>query len=298
MLLTALIWGVAFVAQRVGMEHFGAFSFTGIRFALGGLLILPIILRRDRQFPVQRTSWHDPILRKGGILAGIFLFGGVTLQQIALQYPETTAGKAGFITGFYVVLVPLFGLLMGQRVSLLTWVGSIGAVIGLYLLTMTDRFSIGFSDSLVLISAFIWAGHVQIIGRYAPRTDGIKLAFVQFAVCSLLSNTIALFTEQLNWQIIQQGILPLLYTSIFSVGVAYTLQVLAQRDAHPTHAAIILSLESAFSALAGWLILGETLSQRAFFGCLLMFISMIFSQLSQQTAKKEGESDVANTHWA
>ena len=299
MLITALIWGIAFVAQRVGMQHFGPFSFTGIRFTLGSLLILPIILRADRLMPSQRTAWRNPVLHKGGVLAGLFLFGGVTLQQLALKYPETTAGKAGFITGFYVVLVPILGLFLGQRISWQTWVGGFGAVIGLYLLTMTEQLTIGFSDSLVLVSAFIWAGHVQIIGRYAPRTDGIKLAFIQFITCALLSNVIALFTETLSLDDLRAGMIPLLYASIFSVGVAYTLQVVAQRHAHPAHAAIILSLESAFSALGGWLILGELLSQRALIGCVLMFISMIISQLNQSTpTKKEGENDVGNSHWA
>jgi drug/metabolite transporter (DMT)-like permease len=280
LLVTALIWGFAFVAQRVGMEYVGPFTFNGVRFALGSLSLLPLLMRNPKEKASGEYLLHGPRpLRDmlGGWLAGLLLFMGASLQQVGLVY--TTAGKAGFITGLYVVIVPILGLFWKQRTGAATWIGAILAATGLYLLSVTGRFTMAFGDLLELLGAFFWAGHVLILGWLSPRIYPLKLAFFQFAACSILSLMTAFFTETMTLRGLSQAALPILYGGLFSVGVAYTLQVVAQRDAKPAHAAIILSLESAFAALGGWLILSETLSKRGVIGCALMLAGMLTSQL-------------------
>ncbi len=280
LMLTATIWGFAFVAQRVGMDFVGPFTFNGVRFALGSLSLLPLLFFSRRQRSKIDSILPHPSTKQvlwGGSLAGIALYLGASLQQVGIVY--TTAGKAGFITGLYVVIVPILGLLWRQRPGTGTWVGAFLAVVGLYLLSVTETLAIAYGDSLVLVGAFFWAGHVLLLGWLSPKVNPLMLAFLQFAVCSLLSLVTALFTEIITLQAIRQAALPIFYGGVFSVGIAYTLQVVAQRKARPAHAAIILSLESAFAALGGWLILGEVLSLRGLMGCLLMLAGMLFSQL-------------------
>lgn len=286
LILTAMIWGFAFVAQRVGMDFVGPFTFNAIRFALGSLSLLPLIWMLQRRKSATETpeTTKKPVLI-WGLLAGGALFAGASLQQAGLVY--TTAGKAGFITGLYVVIVPLLGLFWKQRPGLGTWIGAIMAAVGLYFLSITHEFTISIGDLLVLISAFFWSGHVLLIGWLAPRTDSLKLAAAQFAVCSVLSFITALIIETITLASIWQGIIPILYGGFCSVGIAYTLQIVAQRDAHPAHSAIILSLEGLFAAIGGWLVLGEMLSLRGLLGCGLMLAGMIFSQLSGMFGKKE-----------
>lgn len=286
LLLTAMIWGFAFVAQRVGMDYVGPFTFNGVRFALGSLSLIPLILffqRGSGKQPAHSEQQRISVL-KGGLLAGGALFAGASLQQFGLVY--TTAGNGGFITGLYVVIVPLLGLFWRQRPHAGTWVGAILAAIGLYFLSVTESFTIAFGDLLVLIGAFFWAGHVLLIGWLAPRCDSLKLASVQFAVCSLLSMAVALTTEHVALQGIIDAAIPILYGGLGSVGIAYTLQVIAQREAHPAHSAIILSLEGVFAAVGGWLLLNEVLTLRSFFGCMLMLVGMLFSELSGFFSKK------------
>ncbi len=280
LLLTAIIWGFAFVAQRVGMDHVGPFTFNGVRFALGSASLLPLIwLTSRRRDPAPRhlpqVGGRD--LLRGGLLAGLALFGGASLQQVGLVY--TTAGNAGFITGLYVVIVPLLGLIWRQRPALGTWLGAVLATIGLFLLSVTADFRIAFGDLLVLIGAFIWAGHVLLIGWLSPRMEPLKLSAIQFAVCAVLSLLTALAIETISLAGILAAALPILYGGLFSVGIAYTLQVVAQRDAHPAHTAIILSLEGVFAALGGWWLLGEVLSARGLLGCALMLSGMLLSEL-------------------
>ena len=278
LLLTALIWGFAFVAQRIGMNYVGPFTFNGVRFALGCLVLVPFMTRRPspgdaRRMPAQdlkTTVW-------GGGLAGLALFCGASLQQVGLVY--TTAGNAGFITGLYVVIVPLLGLVWRQRTHAGTWAGALLAAVGLYLLSVTEGFVIAFGDLLELAGAFFWAAHVLIVGWLAPRVPSTRLAFLQFAACSLLSLATAALFESVRLGAILQAALPILYGGALSVGVAYTLQVVAQRNAHPAHAAILLSLEAVFAALGGWLLLDETLTPRGLFGCALMLAGMLLSQL-------------------
>ncbi|MDX2495678.1 MAG: DMT family transporter [Desulfuromusa sp.] len=290
LLLTATIWGFAFVAQRVGMDYVGPFTFNAVRFALGSLSLLPLILllqKRQSNTVHHQSSDTNKSVLFGGILAGGALFAGASLQQAGLVY--TTAGKAGFITGLYVVIVPLLGLFWHQRPRIGTWLGAILAAVGLYFLSITKEFSISFGDLLVLIGAFFWAGHVLLIGWLAPRTDSLKLAAAQFAVCSLLSFLTALVIETMSIAMIWQAAMPILYGGIGSVGIAYTLQVIAQRDAHPAHSAIILSLEGLFAAIGGWLLLGEVLSLRGLFGCAMMLAGMVFSELSGFFGKQKSD---------
>jgi drug/metabolite transporter (DMT)-like permease len=278
--LASAIWGFAFVAQRVGMEHVGPFTYNGVRFALGCLSLLPLILvrshRADRSRPVQ-PFLNRRTMKLGGIV-GLVLFCGASLQQIGIVY--TTAGKAGFITGLYVVIVPVLGLFLRQRPGFGTWVGAGIAAAGLYLLSVTGRFAISRGDFLVLCSAFFWAAHVLLIGSLSQKLDTVKLAFTQFVVCSVLSLITALALETIVLAKIINAAIPILYGGILSVGVAYTLQVVAQRHAPPAHAAIILSLETVFAVLGGWLILSETIPFRGLVGCALMLAGIIVSQRS------------------
>jgi len=280
LLLTATIWGFAFVAQRVGMEYVGPFTFNGVRFALGSLSLVPLLFLLDRKGSSARALVPRASRRTilwGGGLAGLFLFSGASLQQVGLVY--TTAGNAGFITGMYVVIVPIMGLFLRQRTHLGTWLGVLLAAVGLYFLSITEELTIAWGDLLVLIGAFFWAAHVLIIGRLSPRMDALKLAITQFAVCALLSLMTALVMETWTWDGLRQAAVPILYGGLGSVGVAYTLQVVAQKDAHPAHAAIFLSMEAVFAAIGGWWLLNEVLTTRALFGCGLMLFGMLFSQL-------------------
>jgi drug/metabolite transporter (DMT)-like permease len=280
LLLTASIWGFAFVAQRVGMEHIGPFLFNGIRFALGSLSLLPLIYfgmgnGKSKSAPSIPIGKRTKIA--GSVLAGLVLFAGASLQQIGIVY--TTAGKAGFITGLYVILVPIIGLKWGRKPSLGTWIGAILAVLGLYLLSVTEQFTIDKGDFLVLLSAFMWAAHVLWISWLSPRMNPLIIAASQFAICSIFSLLVAYALEPIILSSILAASVPILYGGLGSVGIAYTLQVVAQRDAHPAHASILLSMEGAFAVLGGWLLLNETLSIRGFAGCGFMLSGMLLSQL-------------------
>ncbi len=275
LLLVALIWGFGFVAQRAGMEHLGPYTYNGIRFLLGGLCLLPLALGRT-SVPMAGKNRQIPLAR-AGLMAGLVLFAAATMQQVGIQY--TTAGKAGFITGLYVVLVPMLGLLFRQRTNTGTWLGAAVAVIGLYLLSVTSDFRIEFGDLLELIGAAFWAGHVLILAWLSPRTVPVRLAMAQFLVCGGLSLLTGLLLETTTLQSLVGAAVPIIYGGVFSVGAGYTLQVVVQRKAHPSHAAILLSLESPFAALGGWLLLNEILSGRALLGCGLMLAGMLLSQL-------------------
>jgi drug/metabolite transporter (DMT)-like permease len=279
LLLTAFIWGFAFVAQRVGMEYVGPFGFNGVRFALGCLVLLPLIFRNglNGDAPPSGPALFTLPGLGGGLLAGLVLFAGASFQQVAMIY--TTAGNAGFITGLYVILVPIIGIFLGHRTHAGTWIGAVLAAAGLYLLSVTRQFTISWGDLLVLIGAFFWACHVHIIGWLSPKGNALKISFLQYAVCSMLSMAVSLIMEENKLQNYLAATIPILYGGIMSVGVAYTLQVVAQKKAKPSHAAIILSLEAVFAALGGWVMLNEVLTHRAMTGCALMFSGMLVSQL-------------------
>lgn len=275
LLLVAVIWGFGFVAQRVGMDDLGPFGFNGSRFLLGALSLLPLLL----VFKAKPGQGDIGKLLKGGVLAGLFLFVGASLQQVGLLY--TTAGNAGFITGLYIILVPVIALCWGQKTGLNTWSGALLAVSGLYLLSVNEDFSINYGDMLELIGALFWAGHVLLIGKLSPQMDSLRLSVVQFVVCALLCLGVSLIWEPgtLTTTNLVGAWQPIVYAGVFSVGIAYTLQVVAQKDAPASHAAIILSLEAAFAALGGWWLLDEHLDGRALTGCGLMLAGMLLSQL-------------------
>jgi len=280
LLLTAAIWGFAFVAQRAGMEFVGPFTFNGIRFALGSISLLPLLLLKgnQRKNPDDfKNSWSKDLLISG-LLLGFVLFLAATFQQVGMVY--TSAGKAGFITGLYVILVPVISIFMKKKTSVNIWVGAIIAVFGLYFLSVKENFGIENGDLLVLVSALFFAIHILLISNFSPRMSAIRLSVVQFAVCSMLSLSTAFFTETIILENILKAAIPIIYGGVFSVGVAYTLQIVGQKHAHASAASIILSLESVFAVFGGWLILSEQLSVRGMAGCLLMLLGMVLSQIN------------------
>ena len=283
LLITALIWGFGFVAQRMGMEHLGPYTFNVCRFLVGALSLLPLLFffRKKESGPTEL----NPSFWKFSILAGFALFGGATLQQVGIQY--TTVGKAGFITGLYVVIVPILGLCLRQKIGRWTVIGSILAMLGLYFLSIKEDFSMGWGETMVLIGAFFWAVHVQVIGTANKRNlNPIKLALVQYLVCAALNLLLSLVFEtfHLDQVILASG--AILYAGIVSVGIAFTLQVIAQKKVEPSRAAIILNLEAVFAVLAGWLFFTELLTMKEWLGCGLMFLGMILSQMKGQEQDK------------
>ncbi len=278
LLLTAAIWGFAFVAQRMGMDHMGPFAFNGIRFALGAFSLVPFIVWQSRKRPaIQNKSPSKNLLITGGIMAGILVFMGASFQQVGLM--STTAGNAGFITGLYMVIVPVMGLAMGQRTTKGTAIGITLAVIGLYFLSVTDDFTMSWGDTLVLIGAFFWAAQVLLIGFLSPKVDFLKLAFMEFLICSIISMIVALAIETLTWEGISGAAIPLLYGGLASVGIAYTIQIFVQKKVSPANASIIMGMEAVFAVIGGWMFLNEMLSFRGFVGAGLMLAGMIISQL-------------------
>ncbi len=280
LLLAAVIWGFAFVAQRSGMEHVGPLSFNAVRFLIGGLVLVPFMLLLDRR----QAGIESPVapprnrgLLVGGAIAGMVLFAAATFQQTGIVF--TTAGKAGFITSLYVVLVPLLGLALGHRASAAVWVGAILAAAGLYFLTIDGGFRMAWGDLLVLAGAFLWSAHFLVLGRVSPGNNPVKLAFMQFMTCATLSGIGAILFETTTASDLRAALGPILFTGIFSIGVGYTLQVIAQGHTHPADTAIILSLEAVFAVIGGSLLLGEQLTQRALFGCALMLAGILISQL-------------------
>lgn len=282
--LTALIWGVAFVAQSVSAEYIGAFTFNGIRCFLGGLVLLPFIMFTDKKRAQTNDktdsidySWKNKKLLTGGILCGIILCIASNLQQIGITY--TTVGKAGFITALYVVLVPIAGIFLHKKTSILTWISVALSVIGLYLLCIKEDISIENGDFYVLLCAIVFTLHIIVIDYFVNFVDGVKMSCIQFFVCSVLSFIVMLFTETPNMNNIFSAGISILYSGILSCGVAYTLQIVGQKGVNPTVASLILCLESVISALAGWIILGQKLSARELTGCALMFTAIILSQI-------------------
>ncbi|AZC22993.1 DMT family transporter [Pseudomonas sessilinigenes] len=287
MLITAVIWGSAFVAQTSGMNHIGPFLYSGLRFALGSLCLLPLVLRRpatDR--PAE--PFLTPGLLRGGMLMGLALALGINLQQVGLMFTSVT--NAGFITGLYVIVVPLLGLLLGHRTALGTWLGAVLAVVGMFLLSVGEGFHVASGDWLQLIGAFVWGGHVILVGLFASRHDPIRLAFLQFATCSAASLTLALCLEPIHWPAIVGAGPAILYGGVVAVGIGYTLQVIAQKHAIASHAAIILSLEAVFAAIAGAWLLDESLQMRGYMGCALMLSGMLVAQLWPQKPSQAGSS--------
>lgn len=277
MLITAAIWGAAFVAQRLGMDAIGPFLYTGLRFALGALVLLPLL------YLLPRGEHHEPMNRGlllGGVLMGLALSLGINLQQVGLLFTSVT--NSGFITGLYVIIVPLLGLLLGHRTGMGTWIGALLAVGGMFLLSVGDNFQVARGDWLQLAGAVVWGVHVLLVGFFASRHDPVRLAILQFITCAAISLTLALVLEDIRLDAIVSAGPAILYGGVIAVAIGYTLQVVAQKHAIPSHAAIILSLEAVFAAIAGALMLSESLHARGYLGCALMFVGMLVAQLWPQ----------------
>ena len=282
--LTAIIWGFAFVAQRVGAEFVGAFTFNGIRFLLGSLSLIPVILIFERE-KLNKSKFIKTLVPS--LLAGTVLFIASTLQQLGVEWTGS-AGKAGFLTGLYIVLVPVIRFFMGKKTSVFTFFGAVFALVGLFFLCMTgDELKFGMGDIVLIIGAFFWAAHILVVDKYVKDISPLKFSMMQFLVCGLLSIIFALFTETIEFSAIKSAGIPILYGGLMSVGVAYTCQILGQKDADPTFASIVFSTESVFSAIGGAIILNEIMSGRGYLGCVLIFIGIIFSQINIDSFRKK-----------
>ena len=286
--LTAFIWGVAFVAQSVGMNYIGPFTFSCVRSILGGIVLIPCIWFLDRlkmkeEGVTEKRTMSEKEKKTfliGGICCGIALCVASNLQQFGVKY--TTVGKAGFITALYIVLVPIFGIFLKKKVGVKVWISVAISVVGLYLLCMTEKLSISKGDFLVLLCAIVFSIHILVIDHFSPLVDGVRMSCIQFWITGILSAIPMFLFEKPSLSAIFAAAVPLLYAGVMSSGVAYTLQIVAQKDADPTVASLILSLESVFSVLAGWAVLGQVMSMREICGCVLMFAAIILAQLPER----------------
>lgn len=290
--LTALIWGVAFVAQSEGMNYVGGFTFNASRFLIGGVVLIPCIfflrkVNKDqwRSLSVGEQKRQQKMGIVGGICCGVFLCVASSLQQFGIAY--TTVGKAGFITALYIVIVPLFGLFLRRKVGLNIWISVAIAAVGMYLLCITEGFSIGKGDFLVFLCAIAFSLHILVIDYFSPKADGVVISCVQFFTAGALSCVMMFLYEQPTWNSILAAWMPVLYAGVMSCGVAYTLQVVAQKDIEPTIASLLMSLESVFSLLAGWVLLGQKLSVKELFGCVLVFGAIVLAQVPEDLFVKK-----------
>lgn len=287
--LTAFIWGISFVAQSEGGDALGPYTFNCVRSFIGALFLVIIISITDKlgltKKPENKESQR--ILLKGGILCGIILCISTNLQQMGI-YMGTPSGKAGFLTACYILLVPILGIFLKKKCGLNVWIGVIIALVGLYLLCINGKFYIQVSDLLVMICAICFSVHILVIDRFSPLVDGLRMSCIQFFTVGIITSIPMFFVDikgsetfsvWLNGFGTWDAWIPLLYAGIFSCGIAYTLQIIGQKGVNPTIASLIMSLESVFSVLAGWIILGEKLTSRELTGCLLIFIAVILAQL-------------------
>lgn len=286
LILTAFIWGVAFVAQKEGGTAVGNFTFNGVRFLLGGGLLAVCLPLLDKVGLTRRcdTPASKRALWLGGVLCGVALWAASNLQQWGLT--TTSAGKGGFITALYIVLVPIFGVFIRRRTNLFTWVSVVLAVAGLYLLCMQGESGIDSGDLLVLACAPIFAIQILLVDKFVPHTDGVRLSCIQFFTVGILNLPLMFVFEQPSLPAMVDGWLPILYAGLLSSGVAYTLQVVAQKHTHPTTASVLMSMESVFAVLAGWALMGEKLSAWEMSGCVVMFAAVILAQIPMP--KKKG----------
>lgn len=288
LLLTAFIWGTAFVAQSVGMDYLEPFTFNGVRCLIGAVALLPCIWffnrGKEKENKVNDENAKRDLI-KGGIACGILLFAASSLQQIGLVY--TAAGKAGFITAFYIVLVPVFGIFLHKKIGWKVWTAVAIALVGLYFLCITETFTIGVGDIYVFLCALIFSIHILVVDHYAPKVDGVKLSCIQFLVAGIISVPFMLILESPKMGNMLTSWFPLVYAGVFSCGIAYTLQILGQKNVNPAVASLILSLESCFSVLSGWIILEERLSARETIGCIMMFAAIILAQLPDKKSSTD-----------
>lgn len=281
LLLTALIWGTAFVAQSVGMEHIGPYTFNAARFFVGGLVLIPMVLVIRKTDKQERTPQEKRLYRKntiiGGSCCGVILCAASTFQQIGIQY--TTVGKAGFITALYIIIVPLLGLFLKKKVTWLVWLSTVIAVIGFYLLSISGKVTMNQGDIAVLICAVLFSVHILVVDYFSPKADGVGISCIQFWISAIISAGLMFLFENPQMQQILAAAKPILYAGIMSCGVAYTLQIIGQKHVEPTIASLLMSLESVFSVLAGWVLLGQVLSVKELIGCCLVFTAVILAQI-------------------
>lgn len=292
--LAALIWGTAFVAQSVGADYVQPFTFNAARAAIAFVFLLVLCavlrMRRRRDFAGEARPHARRDLMLGGLCCGAALTVATNLQQKGLE--TTTSGKAGFITALYIVLVPIAGIFLKKHPPKTIWISVALAVAGLYCLCVTEGFSIAPGDFYVMLCAFCFTGHILIIDHFTQKVDGVELSCVQFLVSAILSSIGMLAFETPSLAGLQACIFPLLYVGVFSSGVAYTLQILAQKDSDPTVVSLLLSLESVFATLAGAIILKDQMSMREYFGCALVLIAVLLAQIPMPAKKntKAGSS--------
>ncbi len=294
LLITAWIWGVAFVAQSEGMNYVGGFTFNACRFIIGGIVLIPCIFLLRR---VNRESWEalsgeerqsrNRIGIAGGVCCGVFLCLASSLQQFGIAF--TTVGKAGFITALYIILVPVLGLFMKKKVRRNVWVSVGIAAVGMYLLCIKEGFSVNKGDFLVFLCSIGFTLHILVIDYFSPKAEGVVISCVQFFTAGVLSGAGMLLFEQPSWGAVTAAWMPVLYAGVMSCGVAYTLQVIAQKNIAPTVASLLMSLESVFSVLAGWILLGQRLSGKELAGCVLVFAGIVLAQLPEKGKKGKGQ---------
>lgn len=291
LLLATVAWGTTFVVQRTAMDHLGPFSFSGLRFLLGSLFLLPVVIHRVRKRlirPITVLKGDRWLPLSASFLTGTLVFIGINLQQIGLI--SSTAGKGGFITGLYVIIVPILGIFFGQKAGAGVWLGAALATIGLYLLSVTSGFSLGPGDGWILAGAFVWALQVHSLSWLSPKIDSFVLALGQSLVCALLSLAVAIRAESITLAAVSSASFDIVYGGIVSVGLGYTLQVAGQKYAKAAHAAIIMQFEAVFAVIAGWVFLGEVLGPRGIAGCALMLAGMIISEMLAGGEGREGAS--------
>ena len=290
LLLGSVIWGAAFAAQRAGMDHVQPFTFTGVRMLLAGLIMIPVCALKEKKSGEGKTGEEKQEQRKAGLICGVLLFAATSLQQIGLVY--TSAGKAGFITALYVVLVPVASwLLFRRQPGGVIWAGVGLAVAALYLLCVpADGFRVERGDAMLLGCAICFTGQILCVDRYAPRVDGMALARDEFLITGTLGMIVALLTEEIRLEGLLEAAIPILYAGIFSGAIGYTLQIVGQRDVNPTIASLIMCLESVFAVLTGAVVLGERMTGREAAGSILMFAAVILAQLSTLMKKKRKET--------
>lgn len=290
--LTAVIWGVAFVAQSAGMDYVGPFTYNGIRCILGGMVLLPCIVLLDRargERKPKNMGHGGRQLLVGGLCCGVLLFAASSFQQVGIQY--TTVGKAGFITAMYIIIVPVLGIFVHKKVGFKVWIGVAFAVCGLYLLCMTDGFQLEKGDALVLVCAVIFSLHILVIDYFSPKVDGVRMSCIQFWICGILSMIVCFVLETPDISSILAVWKPICYGGFMSCGVAYTLQIVGQKGMNPTVASLILSLESVVSVIAGFLILHQTMSRRELLGCCLMVVAIVLAQMPDKSEAYKSDAD-------
>lgn len=283
--MAASIWGVAFVAQSVGMDYMGPFTFNGARFLMGSMVLLPLVIYRRKQKTKEEVSFGS---RKdtltGGVCCGLALCSAALLQQFGILY--TTVGKAGFITTLYIIIVPIMGIFLKKKVPGKIWLAALVAAVGMYLLCMSESLRLGKGDTYVFICAILFSVHILVIDHFTAKADGVELSCVQFFTAGVIGSVLAVIFEKPQISYFIEGIIPLAYAGIMSSGVAYTLQVIGQKDIDPTVASLILSLESVVSMLAGWVILGQALNRKELLGCIFVFAAVILAQLPERAKDK------------